>query len=630
MSASTKTYLVVSALPVVVEDGGISISYQPGAVFEALTSNPSVVRLLGIEQIIETTGPSSTGTTVIQGPIGPIGPVGPIGPIGPNGGLLVALVIDPTTGGNDIEMTDADNIIGQSDGGWGIGTPDAGATLLRPDTIYVKTSIIIGDTVTVNTGAVTGSAALLVISGAATDLSLSGGDAVALSNDNGGAVVLTAGAKNGIGTDGKIEFRGNYANPLVMDVDGAVNLYDTSANKVIELLADPGALRVGRNTALTAAEGDFIFGNDATLTGVQTGILFWDASTSELVLRDNTANRMMLIGGASNELAIYGSTGIRGLKATVNGGTAEFRAEDAADRTGVDAVLSVLLRGGNADGVENGGVLTLEAGRALGSGTDGELRLRTGNTDRWIVGPTGHLVAGVDNTYDIGASAATRPRTVFIGTSGVVAEGGTSAVTIGDGAITATVGLGLTAGAAGDLDLAARGSTAIPFNEVGHLAFTGTVAGFSVVRAVNTIETAGTPDLATVLGLGNTTGANDILIAAGQELTAAPGDSLSISCTDPAGDTVPGTVTISAGNANGPTNNDGGDVTLLPGNENGAGNPGRILLTSSGTSYPLTDATTSGPALTTTAQTLVEAINELDVATATDSDNHIIANQVFR
>jgi len=47
--------------------------------------------------------------------------------------------------------------------------------------------------------------------------------------------------------------------------------------------------------------------------------------------------------------------------------------------------------------------------RALAFGTD--------ETVRWSVAGNGHFLAGVDNTYDIGASGATRPRSVYVGTS---------------------------------------------------------------------------------------------------------------------------------------------------------------------------------------------------------------------
>lgn len=49
-----------------------------------------------------------------------------------------------------------------------------------------------------------------------------------------------------------------------------------------------------------------------------------------------------------------------------------------------------------------------------------DVSLRTGGTERFVILSTGHIVAGVDNTYDLGASGATRPRTGYFGTSVVV------------------------------------------------------------------------------------------------------------------------------------------------------------------------------------------------------------------
>lgn len=49
----------------------------------------------------------------------------------------------------------------------------------------------------------------------------------------------------------------------------------------------------------------------------------------------------------------------------------------------------------------------------LGAGT---FYFYTSNTNRWkIDGSSGHLLAITDNTYDIGATGATRPRDVFLG-----------------------------------------------------------------------------------------------------------------------------------------------------------------------------------------------------------------------
>jgi hypothetical protein len=41
----------------------------------------------------------------------------------------------------------------------------------------------------------------------------------------------------------------------------------------------------------------------------------------------------------------------------------------------------------------------------------------TDTVERWRMASAGHFLAGVDNTYDIGASGATRPRNVFVGTN---------------------------------------------------------------------------------------------------------------------------------------------------------------------------------------------------------------------
>lgn len=72
-------------------------------------------------------------------------------------------------------------------------------------------------------------------------------------------------------------------------------------------------------------------------------------------------------------------------------------------------------------------LLTQQAGtgtaRALAIGTEGSaiLDFRTNGTQRWQISATGHLLAQADNTYDIGASGATRPRTGYFGTSVVIA-----------------------------------------------------------------------------------------------------------------------------------------------------------------------------------------------------------------
>ncbi len=55
---------------------------------------------------------------------------------------------------------------------------------------------------------------------------------------------------------------------------------------------------------------------------------------------------------------------------------------------------------------------------SIGTNAARVTRLRTNGTDRWEVGATtGHLLGLSDNTYDIGAAGATRPRSIYLGTS---------------------------------------------------------------------------------------------------------------------------------------------------------------------------------------------------------------------
>ena len=81
MPATVTSYIVVSSLPVVVEDEvGKTTSYNPGAIFQALDNNPSVVRLQAIQHIIPFIGQPVAGQFVVsEGPAGPTGPAGPAG-----------------------------------------------------------------------------------------------------------------------------------------------------------------------------------------------------------------------------------------------------------------------------------------------------------------------------------------------------------------------------------------------------------------------------------------------------------------------------------------------------------------------------------------------------------------------
>lgn len=61
-----------------------------------------------------------------------------------------------------------------------------------------------------------------------------------------------------------------------------------------------------------------------------------------------------------------------------------------------------------------------------GTGSTRELHLYTAGSDRWAVDGNGHFIAATDNTYDIGASGATRPRTAYLGTGLIIGSNSAS------------------------------------------------------------------------------------------------------------------------------------------------------------------------------------------------------------
>lgn len=69
----------------------------------------------------------------------------------------------------------------------------------------------------------------------------------------------------------------------------------------------------------------------------------------------------------------------------------------------------------------------------------GHIQLYTNNALRWQVGgSTGHIIAGTDNSFDIGASSANRPRSLYLGSAIKQVGGVTTSGLVGTPAITAT------------------------------------------------------------------------------------------------------------------------------------------------------------------------------------------------
>jgi hypothetical protein len=72
-------------------------------------------------------------------------------------------------------------------------------------------------------------------------------------------------------------------------------------------------------------------------------------------------------------------------------------------------------------GTTKNGTGTLRATKVLGS----FIQFNTNGTDTWFFDTSGNLVTNTDNTYDIGASGATRPRSAYLGAAAITAGSAT-------------------------------------------------------------------------------------------------------------------------------------------------------------------------------------------------------------
>ena len=185
----------------------------------------------------------------------------------------------------------------------------------------------------------------------------------------------------------------------------------------------PNALNVGTGITPSTANGDIVAGDG-------TNEMAWDASA-----------KLLRVGDALYGAATPGAVAVTGpgsydhyhISANTAGGT--FRGLKARGTPGAptvylngDQALSISGFGyhpsAGGDGMMQLGAIRVIADGAPGAtSAPGKLQFGTTptgaqfSTDRWEMLNAGHFVAVADNTYDIGASGATRPRTIYVGTS---------------------------------------------------------------------------------------------------------------------------------------------------------------------------------------------------------------------
>jgi hypothetical protein len=144
----------------------------------------------------------------------------------------------------------------------------------------------------------------------------------------------------------------------------------------------------------------YAVGKAGTALVVSTGYFGWGSttatSTPDVLLHRDAANTLAQRNGANAQtFRLYNTfTDASNFERfSINWASNECRI--ATNNGGTGSNRSILLR---TDGI-------------------GELRFQTNSADRWKIDASGHFLGGLDNTYDIGTSGASRPRSIYAGTS---------------------------------------------------------------------------------------------------------------------------------------------------------------------------------------------------------------------
>lgn len=300
----------------------------------------------------------------------------------------------------------------------------AGAT--RPRTIYVGTSIVVagdpGGTAIVRIGGnltVNGTTGILTLGGEAGQLRLQRSSAsqvnfLAESNANADIGIATLHTSTGNinrPDDAGIAFQvGNgtntsFANPFnFKDVTGLTLLAQMTTTAFTP--GSAGLLTFGTKAVLPW--GDASIGVNLNFhSGATLRFSLASTSTDNLFFLDSAGATALQLGTVA---LVPGAVGGRALgTATLPFGPLTFTNAAGGNISAGKGELS----GG-------GGVSPIGARLAFGTdGTGWQLRFAKNNagvvTDFWAIVDTGHLLAVTDNSFDIGANGATRPRDLWLG-----------------------------------------------------------------------------------------------------------------------------------------------------------------------------------------------------------------------
>ena len=152
---------------------------------------------------------------------------------------------------------------------------------------------------------------------------------------------------------------------------------------------------VGGNYALNIASGGIGLVSDTAF--IQMG-----ASADTILTRD-----------AANTLALRNGTNAQTFRVYNT-----FTDSSNYERGSIGWVSNLLtIAAENAGTGSNRGISIVGKGQVILESTLSAVFLKTSGNNRWQVDSSGHFLAAVDNTLDIGASGATRPRSIYVGSN---------------------------------------------------------------------------------------------------------------------------------------------------------------------------------------------------------------------
>lgn len=149
-----------------------------------------------------------------------------------------------------------------------------------------------------------------------------------------------------------------------------------------------GTMNLGRGFLTSSNTGSIFVTSD-------TGSITFGAASDAILVRDTADTLAMRRGTNGQTLRIYGTY---------------------TDASNYERLFISSTAGGNSNVLTEGAGTGFPRNLNIGAGTGAAINFMAGGSAKWILQLTGMLIPNGDNLYDIGASGANRPRTIYVGT----------------------------------------------------------------------------------------------------------------------------------------------------------------------------------------------------------------------